>query len=210
MDCFSFIHRSESCAKTFLHVIFLPLCSSTRICCCVRCTPFGHTLWWNLPFHAMTVEERTYWLPEWGTKKWMLIAAGAKRPSKSELNYINIRIRKTNHVSMDDFLPCNLITGMVLFEKPDDSKAYLKDARWKDYVTCNEINSTKETQKRRMHWRATHVLAFHNAQPAPWLLQGVPKPLYAYHKQGRIILDWVRRVIKYRAFEWVRRGREWL
>jgi hypothetical protein len=57
------------------------------------------------------------------------------------------------------------------------------------------MRPVKITKKGRVmkahHWRWLHVLRFHNTIAAPWLHQGLPKPLRAYGTAGQHLVEWV-------------------
>ena len=120
----------------------------------------------------------------------MLIVSGSKCPTAKDRAYVNQRTVWAPHgISRWTPLETCRVLGFALARCPLP-RGRCVGGTWSQVMHPTKTTKTGTVMRAR-HWRWVHVLRFHNTVAAPWLHQGLPKPLKAYGTAGQRLLEWV-------------------
>lgn len=152
------------------------------------------------------VEQRGYWREDWGETKWFLIAAGARMPTKSEIDFVKKRAPRWGvdaTVANDLDIPISKISGLVLYKRPVETNPL-----WEYFGEPNNVGKwyggARPNQKGPLlQWGVVRAMRFVYPLRPPFLNQGPPLPLSSYRAAGRRVLNEVRTLMRNQWYVWV-------
>lgn len=139
------------------------------------------------------IEQRKGWKEEWGEEQWMIVLAGAKRPTRKDIDYIEKNTDKPTGLTIGAALKRSCITGMVLYERPSPNKR----GGW------DRIGGDKYGEQT---WKVKRALRFQQPiRDCVWGIEGPPKALKSYKRAGEVegLVEKIRNKIKYQFYWWV-------